>query len=55
MLVFTLVFGELAKLPSYGVPYPLLVLTGMLPWQPFSNAFQEGSNNLTEHTLGDVV
>lgn len=46
MLVFTVVFGKLARLPAYGVPYPLLVLAGMLPWQLFSNAMQEGSNSL---------
>jgi lipopolysaccharide transport system permease protein len=46
MLVFTVVFGKLARLPAYGVPYPLLVLVGMLPWQLFSNAMQEGSNSL---------
>jgi lipopolysaccharide transport system permease protein len=46
MLVFTIVFGKLAKLPSFGVPYPLLVLSAMLPWQLFTNAMQEGSNSL---------
>ena len=33
MLVFTLVFGKLAKLPSEGVPYPILVFAALLPWQ----------------------
>jgi len=33
MAVFTLVFGKLARLPSDGMPYPLLVLSGLLPWQ----------------------
>ena len=46
MIVFTVVFGKLAKLPAYGVPYALLVLAGMLPWQLFSNAMQEGSSTL---------
>ena len=46
MLVFTVVFGRWAKLPAYGVPYPLLVLAGMLPWQLFSSSMQEGSNSL---------
>src|SRR5437764_15399185 len=36
MLVYTLVFGRLAQLPSGGVPYILIVLTGLLPWQLFS-------------------
>ncbi|MEJ1958898.1 MAG: ABC transporter permease [Nitrosomonadales bacterium] len=33
MLVFTLVFSKLAKLPSEGLPYPLLVFAALLPWQ----------------------
>jgi lipopolysaccharide transport system permease protein len=33
MLVFTIVFGRLAKLPSEGVPYPILVFSALLPWQ----------------------
>lgn len=47
MVVFTVVFGNLAKLPSEGVPYPILVFSGMLPWQFFSNALSECSNSLT--------
>ncbi len=50
MLVFTVIFGRWAKLPSYGVPYPLLVLAAMLPWQLFINAVQEGSNSLVSNT-----
>jgi len=46
MLVFTIVFGKLAKLPSEGVPYPILVFAAMLPWQFFANAFSESSNSL---------
>lgn len=46
MVVFTIVFGNLAKLPSEGVPYPILVLAAMLPWQFFSNALSECSNSL---------
>lgn len=46
MVVFTVVFGNLAKLPSQGVPYPILVFTAMLPWQFFSNALSESSNSL---------
>jgi lipopolysaccharide transport system permease protein len=46
MLVFTLVFGKLAKLPTDGLPYPVLVLAGLLPWQLFSTAVTEGSNSL---------
>ena len=46
MLVFTLVFSKLAKLPSGGVPYPILVFAALLPWQFFSNAFSESGNSL---------
>jgi lipopolysaccharide transport system permease protein len=46
MVVFTFVFGHLAKLPSGGVPYPILVFAAMLPWQFFSNALSECSNSL---------
>lgn len=45
MVVFTIVFGNLAKLPS-SVPYPILVFAAMLPWQFFSNALTECSNSL---------
>jgi len=46
MIVFTVIFGKLAQMPSQGVPYPLLVLAGMLPWQFFSTALTESSNSL---------
>ena len=35
MIVFTIVFGKLAKLPSQGVPYPIMVFAALLPWQFF--------------------
>ncbi|MEM1442093.1 MAG: ABC transporter permease [Verrucomicrobiota bacterium] len=47
MVVFTLVFGKLAKLPSEGAaPYALMVFAGMLPWQFFATALTESSNSL---------
>jgi lipopolysaccharide transport system permease protein len=46
MIVFTLVFGKIAKLPSEGVPYPILVYAAMLPWQFFANALSESGNSL---------
>lgn len=46
MIVFTVVFGKLAKLPSGSAPYPVLVFTAILPWQFFSNALSEASNSL---------
>ncbi len=46
MVVFTLIFGKLAKLPSDNAPYPILVFAALLPWQFFSNAFSEAGNSL---------
>lgn len=46
MIVFSVVFGQLAKLPSEGVPYPILVFAAMLPWQFFANSLSECSNSL---------
>jgi len=46
MAVFTFIFGRLAKLPSNGLPYPLLVFAAMLPWQFFANSLSESSNSL---------
>jgi lipopolysaccharide transport system permease protein len=46
MLAFTVVFGLLAKLPSAGVPYPLLVFAAMLPWNFFANSLSEGAGSL---------
>jgi len=46
MVVFTVIFGKLAKLPSEGVPYPIMVYAAMLPWQLFANSLGESSNSL---------
>jgi lipopolysaccharide transport system permease protein len=46
MVVFTIVFGKLAKLPSEKAPYPILVFSAVLPWQFFANALSETSNSL---------
>lgn len=46
MIVFTFIFGKLAKLPSGGVPYPILVFMAMLPWQFFANSLTECSQSL---------
>ena len=46
IVAFTVVFGGLAKLPSEGVPYPILVCAAMLPWQFFATAFSEIGNSL---------
>jgi lipopolysaccharide transport system permease protein len=46
-IVFTIVFSRVAKLAApAGVPYTILVFTGMLPWQFFANALSEASNSL---------
>src|SRR5882762_4824011 len=46
IVVFTVIFGRLAKLPSGDIPYPILVCAAMLPWQFFASAFAEAGNSL---------
>ncbi|HYC91397.1 MAG TPA: ABC transporter permease [Thermoanaerobaculia bacterium] len=46
MVIFTFVFGKLARLPSEGVPYPVLTFTALLPWQFFATAFAETANSV---------
>src|ERR1700741_1048254 len=47
MVVFTVIFGKLAKLPSDGTaPYVLMVFAGMLPWSFFATALSDASNSL---------
>jgi homopolymeric O-antigen transport system permease protein len=46
MLVFTLFFGRLAKMPSDGIPYPIFVYAGLLPWTYFANAVSASGNSL---------
>jgi lipopolysaccharide transport system permease protein len=41
MVVFVFVFGRIAKLPSDGVPYPVMVFAAMLPWQLFATSLSE--------------
>jgi len=50
MMVLTVVFGKLAKMPSEGVPYPILVFAAMLPWQFFANSFTGASNSLISNS-----
>src|SRR3954471_15928576 len=50
LTVFTFIFGRLAGMPAGGVPYPLLVLCGLLPWQLFSAAFSNASGSLVSNT-----
>lgn len=46
MVVFSVFFGRLAKIPSDGVPYPVFAFTALLPWQLFAYALAESSNSL---------
>ena len=46
MLVFTLIFGRLAQLPSDGLPYPVFTFTALLPWQLFSGALTGSANSV---------
>jgi lipopolysaccharide transport system permease protein len=46
MIVFTLFFGRLAKVPSDGLPYPIFVYAGLLPWTYFANAVSNSGNSL---------
>jgi lipopolysaccharide transport system permease protein len=50
MVVLTVVFGRLANMPSGGVPYPILVFCGMLPWQLFAGGVAESGDSLVSNT-----
>jgi len=49
MVIFVAIFSRLAGLPSDGVPYAILVLGGMLPWQFFASSLSESSNSLVSN------
>ncbi len=46
MLIFTLFFGRLAKMPSDGIPYPIFAYAALLPWSFFANAVSNSGNSL---------
>jgi len=46
VVIFTVIFGRIAKLPSGSVPYPLFALAGLLPWQLFSTALAEAGGSI---------
>jgi len=46
MAIFTVLFGKLAQFPSDGIPYPIFVFSGLLPWTYFSNALGAGTSSL---------
>lgn len=50
MLILTVVFGNLGSMPSGGVPYALLVLCGILPWQFFATALSDSGNSLVSNS-----
>lgn len=46
MIIFVVIFGKIAKLPSEGIPYPVFVFAAMLPWTFFATAFASAGNSL---------
>lgn len=46
MIIFSLFFGRLAKIPSDGIPYPIFTFTALLPWIFFANGLAQSSNSL---------
>lgn len=49
MVVFSVFFGKLAKMPSDGIPYPIFVYIGLLLWQFFSKSLSQASNSLVDN------
>jgi lipopolysaccharide transport system permease protein len=49
MVVFSIFFGGLAKVPSDGIPYPIFAFVGLLPWNLFANALLNASRSLYSH------
>src|SRR5437870_9239311 len=49
MLVFTLFFGRLAKLPSDGLPYPIFYFAALIPWTYFSSSLQSTTNVVVDN------
>ena len=49
MVVFSIFFGGLAKVPSDGIPYPLFSIAGLLPWQLFENSIRNASKSLVSN------
>lgn len=56
MVVFSFIFGQLAQLPSEGIPYPVFTFTALLPWQLFAFALSQSSNSLvgSQHLVSKV-
>ena len=49
MVVFTVFFGKLARIPSDGVPYPVFAFTGLVPWMYFANTLSTATNSVVEN------
>jgi lipopolysaccharide transport system permease protein len=49
MIVFTVIFGKVAKLPDGGIPYPVLTFVAVLPWNLFSKTLAQSSNSLVSN------
>jgi lipopolysaccharide transport system permease protein len=56
MVIFTVVFGRLANMPSDGAPYSLFALAALVPWTYFSTAITQGAGSLVgnQHLVGKV-
>jgi lipopolysaccharide transport system permease protein len=50
MVVFSVFFGQLARMPSDGIPYPLFAYTALLPWQLFSRALTDSSSSIVTNS-----
>jgi lipopolysaccharide transport system permease protein len=50
LVVFSFVFGKMARMPAGNIPYPLLVMAGLLPWQLFANSLSGASGSLVSNT-----
>jgi len=49
MLIFSVIFGRVAKMPSDGIPYPVFAFTAILPWQMFARGLSDGSMSLVSN------
>jgi lipopolysaccharide transport system permease protein len=49
MVVFSLFFGKLAKVPSDGIPYPIFAYAALVPWTFFANGLNQSSNSMVEN------
>ncbi len=56
MVIFTIIFGKLAKIPSDGIPYPIFSFCALLPWNYFAGAFGRSSGSLvgSAHLISKV-